>query len=68
MDRESLLKMVNNPESILKADKKTLEQRIKQQKLTADEYSEAAIDTGKSKGRELVVDVLNGSWGVLSLM
>lgn len=65
MDRESLLKMVNNPESILKADKKTLEQRIKQQKLTADEYSEAAIDTGKSKGRELVVDVLNGSWGSL---
>lgn len=65
MDRESLLEMINNPESILKADKKTLKQRIEQQRLTADEYAEAAIDTGKSKGRELVVDILNGSLGSL---
>lgn len=68
MDKKAEIRaMIEHPEYLLHAEKMSLDKRIEQKKLDSKDVRSAVVDTAKSKGKQLAVDVLNGKWGDLIL-
>lgn len=57
--------MIEHPEYIIHAEKLGLEARIKQKKLNTEAVKDAVVDTAKSQGKGIALDILNGKWGDL---
>lgn len=66
LDKKDELKlMIEHPEYIMEAEKKTLNARIEQKKIDSEGAKKLATSLAKSQGKSLVSDVLNGKWADL---
>lgn len=63
--KDEIKMMIEHPEYIIHAEKLSIEARIKQKKLDTEAVKDAVVDTAKSQGKGIALDILNGKWGDL---